>query len=82
MPEAGGHLWDWYFDLSQKLARVRDGSCEPIPPTEFVAWVLATKNIVYPHEYAILGAMDLAYVGEMNIELSAYNERAREEAKK
>ncbi len=82
VPESGVHLWDWYFDLSQRLMRVRDSACIPIPPSEFVAWCRATKNIVYPHEYAILGKMDFAYVAEMNIELSAYSERQREEAKR
>lgn len=82
VPDAGGHLWDWYFDLSQRLIRRGDGETHPIPPTEFVAWVQATKQIVYPWEYAILGAMDLAYVAEMNIELSAYSERQRDQAAK
>lgn len=82
VPDAGEHLWDWYFDLSNRLTRQGDGVCFPIPPTEFVAWVQATKQIVYPWEYAILGAMDLAYVAEMNIELSAYGERQREQNEK
>jgi len=81
-PFAAAHLWEWYFDLSQRLRRVRDGVCEPIPPSEFEAWQRLTGNIVYRHEYAILAAMDAAYCDEMNKELADYQERMREKAEK
>jgi len=77
VPQLGRHLWDWYFDLSDRVRRVRDGVCEPIPPTEFVAWCQATDNIVYPNEYAMLSAMDSAFCAEMNKELNDYNERQK-----
>lgn len=80
VPQAGRYLWDWYFSLSDSLRRVRSGVCEPFPPTEFIAWRVATGEIVYPSEYAILRAMDGAYCAEMNKELADYRERAREEA--
>jgi hypothetical protein len=79
-PDAGAYLWGWYFDLSQRLRRVRDGVCEPIPPSEYEAWARLTDNIVYPHEYAILAAMDAAYCEEMNKELAAYHERLKDQA--
>lgn len=86
IPESGEHVWEWYFDLSNRLRRVRDGACEPIAPTEFLAWREITGSIVYPAEYDILGSMDLAFVDEMNKELSAYrereNDRRAQEAKK
>jgi len=72
-------LWDWYFDLSDTLRRVRSGLCEPIPPTEYRAWRLETGNVVYPSEYAILRAMDGAYCAEMNKELEDYRSRQEEE---
>jgi hypothetical protein len=80
IPSVGAYLWEWYFDLSQRLRRVRDGVCEPIPPSEYEAWQRITGNIVYRHEYAILWAMDAAYCDEMNTELAAYQERLKEKA--
>lgn len=82
IPEAARHLWEWYFDLSRRLRRVRDGACEPIPPSEFMAWKAATRNVVHPHEYAMLCQMDVAYCDEMGMEIGAYYERKREEADK
>lgn len=78
IPECGQHIWDWYFDISDRLQRNKDGICTPIPPSEFTAWVAASRQIVYPTEYAILGDMDLAYCGEMNKELEAFREREKE----
>lgn len=68
------------------MRRVRDGVCEPIPATEFLAWKAATGNIVYPVEYGILRDMDIAYCDETNKELMAFrereNDRREQEAKK
>ncbi len=80
VPDAGRYIWEWYFDLSDGLRRVRDGAAEPIPPSEFQAWREATGNIVYPREYAILRAMDREYCAGLNSELSDYN--ARKEAER
>lgn len=80
IPLGGEHLWNWYFDLSDRLQRVRDGICSPVPPTEFRAWVQNTGEIVYPSEYAILGSMDVAFCDEMNKELADY--RVRQEPPK
>jgi len=79
VPPIARYLWDWYFDLSDRLRRVRDGVCEPIPPSEFMAWTHATGHIVYPSEYAILCAMDGAYCAEMAKELADYRARQDEE---
>lgn len=79
-PEAAIY-WQWYFSLSNSLRRVRDGYCEPFPPSEFLAWSQATGTIVYPQEYAILRAMDDAFREEMNKELADYRERLREKQK-
>lgn len=78
VPQNGRYLWNWYFELSESIRRVRDGVCEPIPPSEFVAWTIASGNIVYSGEYAILRAMDRAYCDEMNIELTDYSIRRKE----
>lgn len=78
VPDAGRYIWDWYLELTARLRRVRDGACEPIPPSEFMAWKAATGEIVYPSEYAILCAMDVAYCDEMGKELVAYRAREQE----
>lgn len=81
VPLSGSYIWNWYFDLSTSIRRVRDGVCEPIPPSEFTHWRDNTGHIVYPSEYAILRAMDRAYCAEMNVELSSYSTRERERMK-
>lgn len=64
------YLWTWYFDVSDRLGRVRDGVCDPIPPSEWLAWKELTGHIVYRWEFAILCAMDAAYCNTLNRELS------------
>lgn len=81
-PIGGQHLWEWYFDLSSRLRRVRDGVCEPIAPSEYMAWAVLADEIVYPHEYAILGAMDVAFCDEMGKELEAFRQRQEERSKR
>jgi hypothetical protein len=81
IPGAGDHLWEWYFQLSGRLRRVRDGVCEPIPPSEFMAWCEASGTIVNALEYAMLSAMDDAFCDEMNQELQDYNTRMDEKRK-
>ena len=85
VPIGGLHIWEWYFELSRSIRRVREGVCEPIPPTEFEAWQRLTKTIVYPWEYEIFRAMDGHYCDVMNEELRDYRDRekaAMEEAAK
>lgn len=67
--------FDLYFEISDRLRRVVEGFCSPIPPSEFVAWATLTNTVVYPWEYDILFKMDAAYCSEMNKELAAYRER-------
>lgn len=64
------------------MQRIRDGVCEPIPPSEFMAWKAATGNIVYSAEYAVLCGMDAAYCSEMNKELADLRTRQKELADK
>jgi len=81
IPREGDQLWEWYFEISRRLRRVRDGVCEPIPPSEFLAWCEASGTIVNALEYAILSAMDDAFCDEMNQELQDYNIRMDEKRK-
>jgi hypothetical protein len=71
IPEGGHHIWDWYAQVSLRIGRVRDGICDPIPPSEWLAWQTLTGEIVHPWEHAILAAMDIAFCAEMNKELEA-----------
>lgn len=82
IPDHGFYLWEWYFDLSERLRRVRDGVAERIPPTEYLAWAAMTGEIVYPWEYAILADMDVAFCDEMDKELADYRTRVEDQAKR
>lgn len=78
VPAIGRHLWDWYYSIGESVRRVREGVCEPLPPSEFVAWSITTGNVIHPWEYAILRAMDRIYCRETNLELIDYQERQKE----
>lgn len=81
IPDAGRYIWDWYFEASDGLSRVRDGVCARIPWTEWEAWRRECGHIVREPERAMLRAMDAAYCVEMNKELAAYQERQAEAAR-
>ncbi len=57
---------------------VIEGMYRPIPPSEYLAWQQITGNIVYPHEYDIMFAMDAVYCEEMNKEINARREKWQE----
>jgi len=59
---------------------VSDGVCAPIPPSEFLAWVQLTGNLVRGFEYDILSAMDLAFCSEMNSELKDFRDREKDKS--
>lgn len=71
VPEAGQHLWNWFFDIDDRMSRITDGVCARIPPSEWLAWQQMTREIVYPREYDILAAMDRAYCAAVNVEIAA-----------
>ena len=75
LDEVAQHYLNLYYRLSNRLKRVEDGNCSPIPPSEFLAWVTLTGVIVLPWEYDMLSQMDLAFCEEMNAELAAFQER-------
>lgn len=81
IPDYAEYLYEWYFAISNRLRRVSDGVCAPIPPSEFLAWVTLTGNLVRGFEYDILSAMDLAFCDEMNSELKDFREREKERLK-
>ena len=70
------------MDATRRQRRVLEGICGPITPANWIAWQQITGNIVYPREYAILAAMDVAFCDEMNKELEANRAAKIEEAEK
>ena len=72
------YLWEWFEEISESVSRTREGTCHPIPPSEFLAWATMTGRIVWPSEYAILRAMDRTFCSAMNVEFEEY--RARKQA--
>ena len=78
IPEAGNHLWNLYHSIRNSVYRIHDGSYHLIPPSEYLAWIQLTDNIVYPYEYDILVEMDIAFCEELNKELES-NRNKREE---
>lgn len=73
-------MWDWYHQISDMMRRVRDEGVEPIAPTEWLAWLTITGNLVRPAEMQILISMDQAYCSELGKELKSYYDRKTEEA--
>ena len=71
IPEAGEHLWEWYFDIDGRISRIVDGICKRIPPSEWLAWQSLTGTIVYPWEFDILAAMDRVYCDTVMEEIAA-----------
>lgn len=71
IPEGCEHVWDWFAQVSGTVGRVRDGVCDPIPPSEWLAWRNLTGEIVHSWEQEALFAMDIAFCDEMNKELEA-----------
>lgn len=80
LPDEGAYLWDIYWDISNRVQRVHDGVCLPIPPSEFLAWSTLTSTFIYPDEYAILCAIDDEFCSSTGDEIAAY--RARQEAQR
>lgn len=70
------------MDMTSRVRRVVEGVCGPVPPSDWLGWQQITGNIVYPWEYDILAAMDVAFCDEMNKELEAKREAQYEEAQK
>ena len=72
VPTAGTHLWEWFFDINERISRSDlDRGCRRLPPTEWVAWGTLTGHVVYSWEYDILAAMDAAYCSAVNEEIEA-----------
>jgi hypothetical protein len=71
IPDGCEHVWEWFMQVSATVGRGHDGVCDPIPPSEWLAWRTLTGEIVHPWEQEALFAMDVAFCSEMNKELEA-----------
>lgn len=80
MPDEGGHLWDWYFEILDGFQGVVNGEPVPIPASEFSAWFALTGNVVSPDEYTILRRMDKARRAALAEEIEYHRAVARDEA--
>lgn len=80
VPASGQYLYDWFDDLCSGHNRVVNGRTQRITWADFSAWQQVSQNIVYPHEFAILRAMDTAYCEALEEELAYQNAKARERA--
>lgn len=82
VPLAGKYLWNWFKDITTIASTTFEDVCRPIPPTEYLAWATITGNIVYPEEYDILIAMDLAFCSEANKEILDRRARQADDARR
>ena len=82
VPDGGQYLFDWFEEISSGHNRVSNDRIYRITWVEFAAWQQVSGNVVYPHEFAILRAMDNAYCEALEGELQYQKVRAQEEAAK
>lgn len=82
IPDYGRYIWNWFVSLNQSISRIKDGVCQPLPPSEVLAWCKLTETIVYPVEYDILQGMDDAFCEETNLEFESIRSKQQEEQKR
>ncbi len=74
MPEAGAHLWDWFWELSKR----RRSGPEPLTFGEIGEWGRLTGTAVRPEEVSILLRMDDAFIAQAREEQNDAAVRASE----
>ena len=62
MPEAGEHVWDWFWSLH--AGRRYGFAAEPLAYSEIAFWSHLTGAQPSPIEVRIIKAMDSAYLDE------------------
>lgn len=75
------YIWEWFWELNSGVNRDGDGHCRKISWADYDGWESQTETIVRADERAILRAMDDAFVKEMNAEIKAQFEAAKQAAK-
>lgn len=68
VPEAGDHLWAWFWRLNARRQHA-DGSPQPISHSEIKAWRENTGFVLCPEEVDVLTEMDSAFIAESVSEL-------------
>jgi hypothetical protein len=74
IPDAGGMLWDWFWQIRAGQASGFNGA-NPVSHSELLAWLQITGNILRREEIAVLRAMDCRYCVEIDREAEAIRER-------
>jgi len=83
IPEGGLYLWTWFFQLNNAIHRVDfNGYYTLMPPSEILAWIKLTKNLITPLEYDILNSMDAVFCSELNKETKAKRDKDDERRKR
>lgn len=77
---AGQYLWDWYFEISDRLRRVIENQAVPISHADIHGWISINGIQIRRTEIEILYKMDDSYCEEVNLELKAYAEREKDRA--
>lgn len=60
---AASHLWGWFMDMHQSRQAGLDGDL-PLSLSDMEAWQRLTGTIVLREEWAILRAIDAAFISE------------------
>lgn len=81
IPEAGEHIWNWYWEISKNSKRISEGVCKPLAWSEIAGWLQITGAIVNDEEMKILLEMDASFCAETNRELNDYRVRREEKFK-
>lgn len=72
IPEAGHHLWGWFWQLSN----VRASTKQPISYPDIDSWARVTGTPVTPEECSIIIAMDAMFRKTLEEEIAANSARA------
>lgn len=72
IPEGGVVYWDWFWLVRNSIKSVIDGSANPIPPSEYLAWARMHNVIVRPSEFVIMAGMDRVFCETTNSEIRDY----------
>ena len=80
IPDYGYYLFEWFEELNDGINRRGDGQVNRATWHDIDAWLAVKKNVVRPHEIAVLMAMDAAYCEALAGELEYAQAQDIEEA--
>lgn len=73
VPDAGQHIWEWFWKLSAQ--RDRSMGVSPLKMADVWAWNDLGRISINPNEFDILLDMDLAYREQQTLEEADQRER-------